>query len=241
MTEESYRDKDLSEISTLWTDVKRHDDSDSQLRLLRRYERAIKRYVVSSVGDPSEADDLFQRFAVRFLQGDFHRADPERGRFRDYLKTALFHLVRDYHRERTRFPASIPDGFPEPPVQDEQVGDDALFLDCWRRHLLDRGWQVLEEVERRSDRPVYTILRLSCKTPRPPSAEIAAMLSLGRGVKITEQWVRKVRKEARKIFREAIVHEVRESLRYPTREMLEEELIDLGLYEQCFKPTRRGA
>jgi DNA-directed RNA polymerase specialized sigma24 family protein len=48
------------------------------------------------VRDPEVADDLAQEFALRFLRGDFQRADPERGRCRDYLKRALINLVHDY-------------------------------------------------------------------------------------------------------------------------------------------------
>src|SRR3712207_7176976 len=44
------------------------------------------------------AEELLQEFAVRFLRGDFRRADPQRGRFRDYVKTALIHLVIDHQR-----------------------------------------------------------------------------------------------------------------------------------------------
>ena len=39
--------------------------------------------------DEQLAEELFQEFALRMLRGDFRRAEPLRGRFRDYLKTVI--------------------------------------------------------------------------------------------------------------------------------------------------------
>ena len=39
---------------------------------------AAYRYLLGAVHDPDAADDLCQDFAVRFLRGDFRRADPGR-------------------------------------------------------------------------------------------------------------------------------------------------------------------
>ena len=46
--------------------------------------------------------------AHRLMQfGMVPRAAPDRGRFRDYLKTALIHLVTDYHRSRQAWPQGL--------------------------------------------------------------------------------------------------------------------------------------
>src|SRR4051812_43279977 len=92
-------DERLSNISTLWTmllcahDAPKDRAQSARHALLERYGRAAYRYLLGAVHDSEAAKELAQELAVRFLRGDFHRADPDRGRFRDYLKTALIHLV----------------------------------------------------------------------------------------------------------------------------------------------------
>src|SRR5262245_57328630 len=93
----------LSGISTLWsTFFQAHKSGDAAVAarqaLLERYSGAVYRYLLGAVRNEDTAADLTQEFALRFLRGDFHRADPQRGRFRDYLKTSLIHLVNDHHR-----------------------------------------------------------------------------------------------------------------------------------------------
>src|SRR5262245_18556900 len=82
----------LSSISTLWSLVeKAHQETIAaaiaQRALLQRYCGAVYRYLLGALLDEAAAEDLFQDFALRFLRGDFRRADPGKGRFRDYLKT----------------------------------------------------------------------------------------------------------------------------------------------------------
>src|SRR5215218_5179677 len=96
----------LSRIETLWPAVERahgappEESAAAMWDLLRRYRGAVYRYLAGAVRDPDAADELFQEFALRFLRGDFRRADPGRGRFRDYVKSALINLVNDHHSRR---------------------------------------------------------------------------------------------------------------------------------------------
>src|SRR5437588_3518238 len=57
----------------------------AQRQLLERYGGAIRRYLLACLRDPESTEELFQEFCVRFLEGDFRKADPGRGRFRDYV------------------------------------------------------------------------------------------------------------------------------------------------------------
>ena len=105
-------DDHLSGISTMWTLLKdAHSgipsaaDAAKEL-LLARYGEAVRRYLLSLLRDPHAADDLTQEFAIRVLSGGFHAADPSKGRFRNYVKTTLFHLVGAYLR------SNGPDRFP---------------------------------------------------------------------------------------------------------------------------------
>src|SRR4051794_28381156 len=96
----------LSRIKTRWTMVfQAHrgqgaEMAAAQRRLLLRYYRAAFRYLRAMVRDVDAAEELTQDFVVRFCRGDFKRADPSRGRFRDLLKRALRHMVIDFWRHK---------------------------------------------------------------------------------------------------------------------------------------------
>ncbi len=98
----------LSQIDTVWSVVRRaHGDRSqecqaAQQNLLDRYGFAIRRYLLAALRDETAADDVFQEFALAFVRGDYQRADPERGKFRNFLKTILFRLVADFRREQYR-------------------------------------------------------------------------------------------------------------------------------------------
>ena len=64
-------------------------------------------YLGRALGDPEAADEVFQEFALRLLRGDLRRADPERGRFRDLVKTAVFHLIVDHRRRQQARPRPL--------------------------------------------------------------------------------------------------------------------------------------
>src|SRR5207253_1471958 len=110
----------LSRIPTRWSEVLEAHAGPADAaaaarhRLLLRYGAAVHRYLLGAVGDPDAADELGQEFAVRFLRGDFRRADPGRGRFRDYLKAALANLVNEHHRARQARPRPFAADAPEP-------------------------------------------------------------------------------------------------------------------------------
>ena len=75
----------------------------AQAEVLKRYCAAIYRYALKALGDADLADEACQEFAMRFVRGDFRHADPDRGRFRDYVKTAVIHLLGEIRRrEQTR-------------------------------------------------------------------------------------------------------------------------------------------
>ena len=72
--------------------------------LLVHYHDAVFRFLVAKLGDSDAACELFSRFAERVI--DLHpflqRADPGKGRFRDYLRTVLSRMIIDYHRASRR-------------------------------------------------------------------------------------------------------------------------------------------
>jgi RNA polymerase sigma-70 factor (ECF subfamily) len=129
----------LSQIQTSWTLVfaahrgSADAASAAQMALLERYAGAIHRYLLGATRDPETAEELAREFAVRFLRGDFHRADPRKGRFRDFIKRALGNLMIDDQRRRRRQPLNVLDGGVEPDDPGAGFWDlDARFLESWR-------------------------------------------------------------------------------------------------------------
>jgi RNA polymerase sigma-70 factor (ECF subfamily) len=134
----------LTGIDTHWSELFEADKATgeaataAQREELLRYYGAVRRYLAGIVHDPALAEELAQEFAVRFLRGDFKRADPERGRFRDLLKTALRCLVRDHWRKK-QFASLTPAcsaQLARPLPREHEL--DRMFLDHWWEELLDR-------------------------------------------------------------------------------------------------------
>src|SRR5207244_615735 len=148
-------DQHLSQISTRWTVLFAAHAAPTEAagaarqRLFERYSRAIYRYLLAAVRDPDAADELLQEFALRLVRGDFKRAHPERGRFRDFLKTALYHLIVDHHRDAQRRPTPLTADTPEPADDGgPAAGADEEFMTLWRAELMKRAWEGLAQVER---------------------------------------------------------------------------------------------
>ena len=167
----------LSRIHTMWTQLHQAHGGGvgaAQWAVLERYQRAIYRYLLGAVRDADVAEELSQEFALRFLRGDFRRANPERGRFRDYLKTSLVHLVTDYHRARQAAPGPLAPDIADPAAVSLALEEnDKSFVANWRTELLDRTWQALREFN-----PTYhAALQLRIENPEMPSSEMATLLT----------------------------------------------------------------
>jgi RNA polymerase sigma factor (sigma-70 family) len=226
----------LSGLQTLWSQVRLAHDDDSAARqaareaLLRRYAGAVRRYLIAVVRDREAADDLAQEFALRFLRGDFRRADPGSGRFRDYLKAALVHLVADHHRERRALPVPLPADVGEWAVApDGGAENEADFLRSWREELIDRAWASLAEAK-----PTHhAVLILHVENPELPSAGVAERLTDRLGRPFTAAHVRVTLQRAREKFAALLLDEVALSLGACTEADLVQELHAVRLHRLC--------
>lgn len=233
----------LSHISTLWTMVLQAHGGPAdaataaQRALMERYSGAAFRYLLGAVRDPDTAGELAQEFALRFLRGDFRRADPGRGRFRDYLKKSLIHLIVDFKRAQQASPRQLADAF-EPAVSDpESMDSERSFLTSWRQELLDRTWKALAEVQR----DFHAALLFRVENPDVPSAKMAEQLSGALGKSLTAAWVRKALQRGHEKFAELLIAEVAISLEESTPEKLRAELQELDLLKYCRSALgRRG-
>lgn len=240
-------DSRLSRLSTQWTLVfQAHGDRPDQAAaaqeaLLHRYAGAIHRYLLGALRDPDAASELSQEFALRFLRGDFHRADPSRGRFRDFLKRSLRNLMLNHLRRGRRAPLPLDDA-PEPASSEaDPIADfDRQFAASWRKEVVTRAWSALADQEVRTGQPYFTILRCRVEHAELRSPELAEVLSRRLGRPLSAVAVRRALQRARDRFVRLLLDEVAASLPDPSPDELERELIELDLFEQCRPALRRG-
>jgi RNA polymerase sigma-70 factor (ECF subfamily) len=238
----------LDEIETVWTEVhEAHDQQGSTAEkarnvLLMRYYGAVHDYLLGILHDATEAEELTQEFAVRFLRGDFGGADPQRGRFRDFLKTAVRHLVIDRWRQKKKAKAQGPRPLGKGAAASAAVAGlsdtDPIFVNAWREALLAKTWRVLARFEEATGQPYHTLLRAKAEQPALRSAQLAQQLGARLGKAFTEAGVRQTLHRARQHFIELLLAEVSGSLPTSDPKALEQELIELGLLGVCRQALR---
>jgi RNA polymerase sigma-70 factor (ECF subfamily) len=229
----------LSQIATPWEDLDQANAGSlpalgaARRRLLLRYSPAVYSYLLGAVRSSDIADDLFQEFAVRLMRGAFRRVDPRRGRFRDFLKTALSHLVTDHYRRQGRGPRSY-HGHPDLATDRSPLTEaEERFAEEWRAQLIDRAFAALETFEQRTGQPLYTLLHFRVDNPDLPVADLARQLSGRLGQEPSAAWVYKHLHNARQKFADLLVAEVARTLDCPGAEDLGQELAEVGLLRWC--------
>src|SRR5262249_25037872 len=143
------------------------------------------------------AEELAQEFALRFLQGGFLGADAERGRFRDYVRGVLVHVIADHHRRQKRLPHLV--AIPEP-VSAEPEQRDRESVESWRAELLDRAWRALASQDEDTGQKFFTVLRYRAEHADMRSAAMAEQLTAILGKPVTAAWVRQIVHRAREQF-----------------------------------------
>jgi RNA polymerase sigma-70 factor (ECF subfamily) len=222
----------LSQINTAWSIIQQAHQGGAaaqaaQQELLRRYGEPIRRYLLAATGDAHSADDLYQEFALQLLQGRLRGADPERGRFRHFVKGVLRHLLADHHRAQQRRNRPLPAGVE---VAAPIAGED-LLDEGWREQLLAQAWRGLEEHERQTGQPFHTVLRARAEDTKLRSAALAETLSARLGRTLTADWVRQNLHRARTRFAALLTEAVADSLTDAAPERVMEELADLKLLD----------
>jgi RNA polymerase sigma factor (sigma-70 family) len=231
----------LSGIATSWTllraayDAPPDDAQAARQLLIERYGGAARRYLTAVVRDPDVADDLSQEFALDLVRGGFRRADPARGRFRDYVKSALVHLVGKHRRRERRQPRTGTDRADRPAPAGEAA---ASFDRHWRAELLARAWAALAD----ANREYHAALRLKAENPKMRSEQIAEQLGPQLGRTLSAATARQLVHRARERFAALLLGAVSNSLLDPTPEAVDEELAWLGLlkYYRASEPAGDG-
>jgi RNA polymerase sigma factor (sigma-70 family) len=231
--------QNLNEINTHWTVVRQAHGDEAVVgaargALMERYSGAVYRYLLGALRDRDAADDLFQEFCLRFLRGDFRNADPQKGRFRDFVKTALFHLIVDHqNRRRDALRVVSLEAAHVAAISPGLSCSDQQFLESWRNEILGRTWQALERNSEQGGHAYYRVLRCRSDHPEVSSSALAEQLSTELGKPIKADWVRQTLRRAREQFTDLLVEELAATLEEPTPQRLEEELQDLGMLDYC--------
>jgi RNA polymerase sigma factor (sigma-70 family) len=146
-----------------------HNDNSAWEDFLTYYGPLIKLRADDFRLTPQETDELRQDICVSiFSQGSLETYDPQRARFRDYLRGIIAHRALDILRRR-----------PDPqqrPLKEEEISadDDLRFEQEWREFLLGKA---VENVKSRCDDLTFMAFQLHSWQGRP-AKEVAKELEI---------------------------------------------------------------
>lgn len=241
-------DSHLSQLTTRWSVIfeacrgPERSDRAAQAEVLNRYCGAIYRYVLRVLGDADLADEACQEFAYRFVRGDFRHADPAKGRFRDYVKKSVIHLLGEFQRARkarsrlTPLEAELVHELAAPTPIDVHEGE---FLTLWRKELINRAWDEMELQQAANGPPYHAVLRWKSEQPNLSAADLAERLREWKQCDYTAAAVRQVLHRAREIFASVLLTEVSRSVLSNDRAILADELAELDLLTYCRQALER--
>jgi RNA polymerase sigma-70 factor (ECF subfamily) len=225
--------------STLWTQILSTREKDEELRrrawegLANRYWKPLYAYVRAKWAKSNEdAKELTQGFFAWMIENDFPgRADPERGRFRVFVKVSLENYLRMDHRNQRRKkrggdqPVLLVDGRTEgaglSDVPDASgATPDEILEKAWKEELLTRAAKLLKEAYVKENKEltfnVFHDYFFGGRDSEPKRQEIAGRYS------ITLSDLKNHLVDAKRRFREVLSSLVAETVERP--EDLREEL-----------------
>ena len=211
-----------------------HEQSQALEALCRTYWYPLYAYIRRAGHGSEDAQDLTQSFLSQLLaKGGLSMADPQRGRFRTFLLTALKHYLVDEHRRATALkrgggsvfqPLEADDG--EERYQFEPVdlaSPDVLYDRSWAKAVLAQALSRLrEEYASSKHGPGFEALKdyvwgersgLSCA-------------ELGREIGMSEEAAKKAVQRMRQRFAQLLREQIAETVNTPAE--LEDEIRHLS-------------
>lgn len=226
----------LGNIQTQWSMIRNAhqasedlDESTARQQLVMRYAPAIRKFVQLVVKDHHLADELSQDAIMRLLKGDFSGADPNRGRFRDLLKTAIRNMARN-HWSKQKVRATVDFEINDLGNEESSELDEQWTRQC-RDAALTVAWDKLHEFEESNPGNVgYTALKLRSQFPDADSPQLAELVSEKSGKTVKPDTLRQQIRRARLRFAEFLVADIADGLADPSPDNIREELVSLGLF-----------
>ncbi|MCC7419494.1 MAG: sigma-70 family RNA polymerase sigma factor [Planctomycetaceae bacterium] len=233
--------------ATRWSDVLAPGDDGLQEdvrrerleRFFARYSKAVRKFLHRLLASHPQrndlAEDCFQQFAVKFLEGRFSQCDPEQtGRFRHYLKSTLRNLVLNVYRERPV--PSLDAACVEPALLDEAASERELES-ILRDECIRNAMQRMAEEDERQGTCLHAVMRIRTQAPTAGYHELAIVASEKLGRPVDAAWLRKRVHFARERLRECIRGEIAATVGVPTAEAIDDELATLGLHQYVVKKS----
>lgn len=203
---------DLDDIPTQWPDV------NDPTKFVGRYALAIRAYLRVLLPTEHDVDDVEQEIMLKMLQGKMI-AQPERGRFRAYLKTIVRNEAISWLRRR-RPTYAIPDEL----THTEQVWDQT-YAQC----LLASVWRMMQDRSALNPNE-YGVLKLASDHPQATSDELAAQWAKANNIAYSATTFRKQLSRSRRMFAHVLKQVVARDLVQPLETDIHDELRTLGLW-----------
>jgi RNA polymerase sigma factor (sigma-70 family) len=168
--------------STRWSRLDAGNDAASRRAALEALVRDYREPVVDyfrALTHTVDVEDLAQEFFVTAIDGELlSRADPERGRFRAYLKQALRNFAIDALRRRDALRRGGGAGFrsiDDVPLEAGDEPPEAMLDRAWRRQLLERAFAAAEQAlaERGQSRAFAVFRDYFTAADEPTRAQLA--------------------------------------------------------------------
>ncbi|MCA9218415.1 MAG: sigma-70 family RNA polymerase sigma factor [Planctomycetales bacterium] len=208
-----------------------NDSEQARHDLVMRYAQAIRKYVAAILRDESSSEELAQEVIIRVLQGDFASADPERGRFRDFLKTVIRNMARNHWNQQNRRKPVEFDVEQAGLIEGDAADSKDDWESVWRAEILELTWSALQyEETQKPSGMAYTLLRLRSEHPDESSEQLAKRLGDRLNRVVRADALRQKLRRARVRFAELLLMEIANGLTRATASDVEEELVDLQLY-----------
>lgn len=205
--------------------------------LAARYWKPVFGFVCRSGCDPEQAKDLTQQFFAHALAGElFGKADPVRGRFRNFLLAALKNFLLNERRAeqaQKRRPKAGLVSFEALMDQERALLEpvdretpDAVFHRAWLAGLIQVVIKRLEGECRAAGKPKhFEIFHRRLVAPAFEGAEPPALQDLGASLGLSEKEAANVLLTARRAFRRLLREEI--EVYAGTREEVTHEIRDL--------------
>lgn len=213
--------------STRWSRIIGPNGGRDLEAMARAYAGPIRAWLAARLRlQAAEADDMAQEAFAWLLQKDLlHKADPTRGRFRGFLKTALarFAIERWRHANAQKRGGGAPpldlDSVPEP-LDPRGRSPDQVLDDAWRTELLQRARNALESELLQNGRALHWALFRDyyLAGDEPDHAALAASHGVSRND--VSNWLDHAKRRYRALLQQAVqdtvgnADELRDELRW---------------------------
>lgn len=207
------------------------------------YSRPIQRFFSCLVNDANLAEDLFQDFAVNFVTGTFANYDPDRGRFRDYLKASLRNQAKRQLKKKSVEADRFGTEFDEQAtrIDDQRIAAALGEFDVSEgRDIRKYVAMQMKQEEARREHLHYSLIKFlfamrseDLHRSRVPTQRLVDFFLELTGEEVTPANAKQRKSRALAIYAQKILAEIRQRFQISDVEELREAAAELGLLVLC--------